>query len=59
MASDYVYLPKNTLIYLSKIVPGINIDSKGVLQSDLDKIEEINIRDIDPSYLQYFRNIKP
>ena len=58
MASDYVYLPKNTLIYLSKIVPGINIDSKGVLQSDLDKIEEINIRDIDPSYLQYFRNIK-
>ena len=58
MASLYVYLPKATIEYLSKKIPGLSKDARSVSQEDLDTIEEINIRDVDIMYLQYFRNLK-
>jgi hypothetical protein len=58
MASLYVYLPKPTIEYLSKRIPGLAKDARSVSQEDLDTIEEINIRDVDVMYLQYFRNIR-
>lgn len=58
MASLYVYLPKTTIEYLSKKIPGLSKDARSVSQEELDNIEEINLRDVDVMYLQYFKNIK-
>ena len=44
MASLYVYLPKPTIEYLSKKIPGVDKDARSVSQDDLDTITEIKIK---------------
>ena len=58
MDSLFVYLPRPTLDYLSKRIPSITKESRGVNQDELDSINYVNLNDVDVMYLQYFRNLE-
>ena len=58
MTSKFIYLPKEEVKYLSTLNNEINENDRGVYQEQLDSIHEINLKNIDVMYLQYFSNLR-